>query len=293
MSIEPTTQPAAAAGTVTLGDLTVNRMAFGAMRLTGPGVIGGPDDPENAKAVLRRAVELGVNFIDTADSYGPEINERQIEEALHPYPDDLVIATKGGLNHERRGEWLQDGRPERLRAACEGSLQRLRVERIDLYQLHSVDPSVPLDESVGALAELREEGKIRHVGVSNVDARQLARAREVVPIVSVQNRYNLADRHSEGVLEACEREGIAFLPWFPLAFGELTRGAGRLTDVAFAHGLSRAQVAIAWLLQRSPVMLPIPGTSSLEHLEENVASASVGLTETEFADLSRTARAAL
>jgi pyridoxine 4-dehydrogenase len=293
MSIEPTTQPAAAAGTVTLGDLTVNRMAFGAMRLTGPGVIGGPDDPENAKAVLRRAVELGVNFIDTADSYGPEINERQIEEALHPYPDDLVIATKGGLNHERRGEWLQDGRPERLRAACEGSLQRLRVERIDLYQLHSVDPSVPLDESVGALAELREEGKIRHVGVSNVDARQLARAREVVPIVSVQNRYNLADRHSEGVLEACEREGIAFLPWFPLAFGELTRGAGRLTDVAFAHGLSRAQVAIAWLLQRSPVVLPIPGTSSLEHLEENVASASVGLTETEFADLSRTARAAL
>jgi pyridoxine 4-dehydrogenase len=268
-------------------------MAFGAMRLTGPGVIGGPDDPENAKAVLRRAVELGVNFIDTADSYGPEINERQIEEALHPYPDDLVIATKGGLNHERRGEWLQDGRPERLRAACEGSLQRLRVERIDLYQLHSVDPSVPLDESVGALAELREEGKIRHVGVSNVDARQLARAREVVPIVSVQNRYNLADRHSEGVLEACEREGIAFLPWFPLAFGELTRGAGRLTDVAFAHGLSRAQVAIAWLLQRSPVVLPIPGTSSLEHLEENVASASVGLTETEFADLSRTARAAL
>jgi pyridoxine 4-dehydrogenase len=293
MSIEPTTQPAAAAGTVTLGDLTVNRMAFGAMRLTGPGVIGEPDDPENAKAVLRRAVELGVNFIDTADSYGPEINERQIAEALHPYPDDLVIATKGGLSHERRGEWLQDGRPERLRAACEGSLQRLRVERIDLYQLHSVDPSVPLEESVGALAELREEGKIRHVGLSNVDARQLARAREVVPIVSVQNRYNLADRHSEGVLEACEREGIAFLPWFPLAFGELTRGAGRLTDVAFAHGLSRAQVAIAWLLQRSPVMLPIPGTSSLEHLEENVASASVELTETEFADLSRTARAAL
>jgi pyridoxine 4-dehydrogenase len=293
MSIEPTTQPAAAAGTVTLGDLTVNRMAFGAMRLTGPGVIGGPDDPENAKAVLRRAVELGVNFIDTADSYGPEINERQIAEALHPYPDDLVIATKGGLSHERRGEWLQDGRPERLRAACEGSLQRLRVERIDLYQLHSVDPSVPLEESVGALAGLREEGKIRHVGLSNVDARQLARAGEVVPIVSVQNRYNLADRHSEGVLEACEREGIAFLPWFPLAFGELTRGAGRLTDVAFAHGLSRAQVAIAWLLQRSPVVLPIPGTSSLEHLEENVASASVGLTETEFADLSRTARAAL
>jgi pyridoxine 4-dehydrogenase len=293
MSTEPTTQPAAAAGTVTLGDLTVNRMAFGAMRLTGPGVIGEPDDPENAKAVLRRAVELGVNFIDTADSYGPEINERQIADALHPYPDDLVIATKGGLTHERRGEWLQDGRPESLRAACEGSLQRLHVERIDLYQLHSVDPSVPLEESLGALAELQQEGKIRHVGVSNVDARQLSRAREVVPIVSVQNRYNLADRHSEGVLEACERDGIAFLPWFPLAFGELTRGVGRLTDVAFTHGLTRAQAAIAWLLQRSPVMLPIPGTSSLEHLEENVASAAVELTDTEFGDLSRAARATL
>jgi len=293
MSTEPTTQPAAAAGTATLGDLTVNRMAFGAMRLTGPGVIGEPDDPENAKAVLRRAVELGVNFIDTADSYGPEINERQIAEALHPYPDELVIATKGGLTHERRGEWLQDGRPESLRAACEGSLRRLRVERIDLYQLHSVDPSVPLEESVGTLAELRQEGKIRHVGLSNVDARQLARAREIVPIVSVQNRYNLADRHSEGVLEACERDGIAFLPWFPLAFGELARGVGRLTDVAFAHGLTRAQVAIAWLLQRSPLMVPIPGTSSLEHLEENIASASVELTETEFGDLSRAARSAL
>jgi pyridoxine 4-dehydrogenase len=293
MSTEPTTQPAAAAGTATLGDLTVNRMAFGAMRLTGPGVIGEPDDPENAKAVLRRAVELGVNFIDTADSYGPEINERQIAEALHPYPDELVIATKGGLTHERRGEWLQDGRPESLRAACEGSLRRLRVERIDLYQLHSVDPSVPLEESVGTLAELRQEGKFRHVGLSNVDARQLARAREIVPIVSVQNRYNLADRHSEGVLEACERDGIAFLPWFPLAFGELARGVGRLTDVAFAHGLTRAQVAIAWLLQRSPLMVPIPGTSSLEHLEENIASASVELTETEFGDLSRAARSAL
>jgi aryl-alcohol dehydrogenase-like predicted oxidoreductase len=293
MSTEPTTQPAAAAGTIILGDLTVNRVAFGAMRLTGPGVIGEPENPENAKAVLRRAVELGVNFIDTADSYGPEINERQIADALHPYPDDLVIATKGGLNHERRGEWLHDGRPESLRAACEGSLRRLRVERIDLYQLHSVDPSVPLEESVGALATLREEGKIRHVGLSNVDARQLARAREIVPVVSVQNRYNLADRHSEGVLEACERDGIAFLPWFPLAFGELTRGVGRLTDVAFAHSLTRAQVAIAWLLQRSPVMLPIPGTSSLEHLEENIASAAVELTDTEFGDLSRAARATL
>ena len=293
MSIEPTTHPAATAGTVALGDLTVNRMAFGAMRLTGPGVIGEPDDPENAKAVLRRAVELGVNFIDTADSYGPEVNEQQIAEALHPYPDDLVIATKGGLTHERQGEWLRDGRPEHLRACCEASLRRLRVERIDLYQLHSVDPSVPLEESLGALTELQQEGKIRHIGLSNVDTRQLAQARNLTPIVSVQNRYNVADRHSEGVLEACEREGIAFLPWFPLGFGELTHGAGRIAEVALAHGVTRAQVALAWLLQRSPLMLVIPGTSSLEHLEEDVAAASLELSANEFADLSRTARAAL
>ena len=293
MSIEPTTRPAAAAGTVTLGDLTVNRMAFGAMRLTGPGVIGEPDDPENAKAVLRRAVELGVNFIDTAASYGPDVNERQIAEALHPYPDDLVIGTKGGLTHERQGEWLRDGRPEHLRASCEGSLRRLRVERIDLYQLHSVDPSVPLQESVGALAELQQEGKIRHMGLSNVDTRQLAEAREVVPIVSVQNRYNVADRHSERVLEACERDAIPFLPWFPLGFGELTRGAGRVAEVAVRHGATRAQVALAWLLQRSPFMLVIPGTSSLEHVEENVGAASLELSEAEFGDLSRAARATL
>ena len=293
MSIEPTTQPAATAGTVALGDLTVNRMAFGAMRLTGPGVIGEPDDPENARAVLRRAVELGVNFIDTAESYGPEVNEHQIAEALHPYPDDLVIATKGGLTHERQGEWLRDGRPEHLRACCEASLRRLRVERIDLYQLHSADPSVPLEESLGALTELQQEGKIRHIGLSNVDTRQLAQARNVASIVSVQNRYNVADRHSEGVLEACEREGIAFLPWFPLGFGELTRGAGRIAEVAMAHGVSRAQVALAWLLQRSPFMLVIPGTSSLEHLEEDIGAASLELSANEFADLSRTARAAL
>jgi aryl-alcohol dehydrogenase-like predicted oxidoreductase len=268
-------------------------MAFGAMRLTGPGVIGEPDDPENAKAVLRRAVELGVNFIDTADSYGPEVNERQIAEALHPYPDDLVIGTKGGLTHERQGEWLRDGRPENLRAACEASLRRLRVERIDLYQLHSVDPSVPLEESVGALAKLQQEGKIRHIGLSNVDTRQLAQARDIVPIVSVQNRYNVADRHSEGVLEACERDGIAFIPWFPLGFGELTRGAGRVAEIAMTHGVTRAQVALAWLLQRSPFMLVIPGTSSLQHLEENVGAASLELSEAEFGDLSRAARATL
>ena len=280
MAAEPTTQPAAAAGTVTLGDLTLNRMGFGAMRLTGPGVIGEPADPANAKAVLRRVVELGVNFIDIA-------------EALHTYPDDLVIATKGGLRHERQGEWLRDARPENLRASCEASLRRLRLDRIDVYQLHAVDPSIPLEDSLGALAELQEEGKIRHIGLSNVDARQLARARQLVTVVSVQNRYNLADRHSEGVLEACERDGIAFLPWFPLAFGDLTRGGGRLAAVASARGATQAQIALAWLLRRSPVMLPIPGTSSLEHLEEDVAAASFELSDAEFAELSRAAGAVL
>jgi pyridoxine 4-dehydrogenase len=293
MSVEPTTPTAATAGTVTLGDLTVSRMAFGAMRLPGPGVIGEPDDPENALAVLRRAVELGVNFIDTAASYGPHVSERQIAEALHPYPDDLVIATKGGLQHERAGEWIRDGRPENLRASCEGSLQRLRVERIDLYQLHAVDPRVPIEESVGALVALQREGKIRHIGLSNVDARQLAQAREVATIVSVQNRYNLVDRHSESVLETCEREGIAFIPWFPLGFGDLTRGGGRLADVAAQRRVTQAQVALAWLLRRSPVMIPIPGTSSLEHLEENVAAASFELTDAEYAELSRAAGAVL
>jgi pyridoxine 4-dehydrogenase len=268
-------------------------MAFGAMRLTGPGVIGEPVDLANALAVLRRAVELGVDFIDTADSYGPHVSERQIAEALHPYPDDLVIATKGGLMHERAGEWSRDGRPENLRASCEGSLERLRVDRIDLYQLHAVDPRVPIEESVGELAELQHEGKIRHVGLSNVDARQLAQAREVATIVSVQNRYNLVDRHSESVLEACEREGIAFIPWFPLGFGDLTRGGGRLADLAAQRSVTQAQVALAWLLRRSPVMVPIPGTSSLEHLEENVGAASLELTDAEYAELSRAAGAVL
>jgi pyridoxine 4-dehydrogenase len=293
MSVEPTTQPAAEAGTVGLGDLTVNRMGFGAMRLTGPGVIGEPADPENSLAVLRRAVELGINFIDTAASYGPEINEHQVAQALHPYPDGLVIATKGGLHHERHGEWIRDGRPETLRTLCEASLQRLRVDRIDLYQLHSVDPAVPIEESVGALVDLQREGKIRHIGLSNVDARQLAQARRVATIVSVQNRYNLVDRYSEGVLDVCERDGIAFLPWFPLGFGNLTRGAGRLADVALSRGATQAQIALAWLLRRSPVMLPIPGTSSLEHLEENVAGAALGLTDAEFGELSRAAGALL
>jgi pyridoxine 4-dehydrogenase len=293
MAAQPTTKPAAAAGTVRIGDLTVNRMGFGAMRLTGPGVIGPPDDTESALAVLRRAIELGVNFIDTADSYGPEVNERQIAEALHPYPEGLVIATKGGLLHERRGQWRQDGRPETLRASCESSLERLRLERIDLYQLHSVDPTVPIEESVGALAELQREGKIRHIGLSNVDTRQLAQARRVAPIVSVQNRYSVADRPWEVMVDACEREGIAFLPWFPLGFGELTRSRGHLAELGANRGATAAQIAIAWLLRRSPVMLPIPGSSTLEHLEENVAAAGIELSDTEFAELSGSAAASL
>jgi pyridoxine 4-dehydrogenase len=293
MHAEPTTLPAAAAGTIAFGDLTVNRMAFGAMRLTGQGVWGDLHDREGAKGVLRRAVELGINLIDTAASYGPEVNEKLIADALHPYPDDLVIATKGGLTRPGPGQWQRDGRPETLRKSLEGSLQRLRVERIDLYQLHSVDPRVPLEESVGTLVELRQEGKIRHIGLSNVDARQLASARELVPVVSVQNRYSLADRHSEGVLDACERSGIAFLPWFPLALGELARSQGRLAQVARGRGATQAQVALAWLLRRSPVMVPIPGTSSSAHLDENVGAAGLELSDVEFADLSRAAESSL
>ena len=293
MSVEPSTKPASAAGTVDLGDLTVNRMAFGAMRVTGPGIWGEPADRDSAIAVLRRAVELGVNLIDTAASYGPEVSERLIAEALHPYPDDLVIATKGGLTRPGPGQWQRDCRPETLRKSLEGSLERLRVDRIDLLQLHTVDPAVPLEESVGALAELQREGKIRHVGLSNVDSRQLAAARKIVPIVSVQNRYSVADRHTEGSLEACEREGIAFLPWFPLAVGDLARSTGRLADIARAKGATAAQIALAWLLRRSPVMAVIPGTSSVEHLEENVAAASVELSEAEFGELSRSAEAYL
>jgi pyridoxine 4-dehydrogenase len=293
MAAEQTTMPAAAAGTVTLGDIVVNRMGFGAMRLTGPGVWGEPEDRPAAKAVLRRAVELGVNVIDTADSYGPDVNEELIAEALHPYPDGLVIATKGGLTRPGPGEWQRDGRPETLRSSLEGSLRRLRLDRVDVYQLHAVDPRVPLEESVGTLAELQREGKIRHVGLSNVDARQLASASAIVDVVSVQNRYSLADRHSEGVLDACERRGIAFLPWFPLALGQLARARGRLADVARRRGATPAQVALAWLLRRSPVMTPIPGTSSVDHLEEDVAAAQLQLADVEFAELSRTAESSL
>jgi len=274
---------AAAAGELTLGgDLTVHRMGFGSMRLTGDGVWGDPPDREEAKGVLRRAVELGVNLIDTADSYGPEVAERLIGEALAPYPDGLVVATKGGLVRGGPGDWSADCRPEHLKEACEGSLRRLRVDRIDVYQLHTVDRQVPLAESVGALAELRDQGKIRHVGLSNVNVEQLEEARSIVPVVSVQNRYSLSDRGHESVLEACERGGLGFIPWFPLAAGRAARGEGAVERVARENDVAPVQLALAWLLARSPVMLPIPGTSSVGHLEENVAAAALKLEQSEF-----------
>jgi pyridoxine 4-dehydrogenase len=277
---------AAAAGTFDIGgDLRVNRLGFGAMRITGKGIWGEPENPEEARAVLKRAVELGINLIDTADSYGPHVSERLIGETLHPYPEYLVIATKGGLLRDGPGQWRRDARPEHLREACEGSLKRLKLDHIDLYQLHRIDPRVPAEEPLGALAELREEGKIRHIGLSEVSVEQIQRAQQIVPIVSVQNRYNLTDRDSEDVLDFCEREGIGFIPWFPLATGDLARPGGPLDEIATCYGASAGQVALAWLLWRSPVMLPIPGTSSVEHLVENVAAASLELDEEEFAAL--------
>lgn len=277
---------AASAGTFELGDdMTVNRLGFGAMRITGKGVWGEPEDPDEAHAVLRRAVELGINFIDTADSYGPEVSERLIGESLYPYPDGMVIATKAGLLRDGPGQWRPDGRPEHLREACEGSLRRLKLDRIDLYQLHRIDPRVPAEESLGALAELRDEGKIRHVGLSEVGVEEIRQAREILPIASVQNRYNLTDRGHEGVLDFCEREGIGFIPWFPLAVGDLARPGGSLDEIAARHDATPGQIALAWLLWRSPVILPIPGTSSGAHLEENVAAASLELDEEELATL--------
>jgi pyridoxine 4-dehydrogenase len=277
---------AAAAGTFALGDLVVNRLGFGAMRLTGRGTLGEPEVPEEARRVLRRAVELGVNLIDTADSYGPEVSERSISEALHPYPEDLVVATKGGYTRPG-GRWVPDGRPEHLREACEGSLRRLKADRIDLYQFHTPDPRVPFEDSVWALALLRDEGKIRHVGLSNVGVRELEVALDIVPVASVQNRYNLTDRSSEAMLQACEREEVGFIPWFPLATGRLARPGGPLDEIAARHDAAPPQVALAWLLAHSPVMLPIPGTSSVSHLEENVAAAALKLSDDEIATLDR------
>ena len=270
--------PAAAAGTVSLGTLTVNRMGFGAMRLTGPGIWGDPPDLQAAYGVLRRAVELGINFIDTADSYGPEANERLIAAALHPYPAGLVIATKAGLTRAGPDDWQRNAHPSHLRSACEGSLRRLKMERIDLYQLHAPDPRVPFEDSVGELLRLQQEGKILHIGLSNVDTDELRRAQRLVKVVSVQNHYNIVDREHEAVLEQCEREGLAFIPWYPLGAGQHAkdRGAGNreLQTIATERGITRAQAAIAWLLARSPAILPIPGTSSVRHLEENVAAAA-------------------
>jgi pyridoxine 4-dehydrogenase len=267
------------------GDLEVRRLGFGAMRITGRGIWGPPDDPEGAKRLLRRVVELGVNLIDTADSYGPEVSENLIAEALHPYPDDLVIATKAGLRRTGPGQWPPDARPERIKACCDGSLQRLRLDRIDVYQLHRPDPKVPIEESLGAMRELQQQGKVRHIGVSNVSTEQLDRARAVVDVVSVQNRYNLLDRRSEDVLEVCEPDGLAFIPWFPLATGDLAKPGGPVDAIARAHDATPAQVALAWLLQRSPVMLPIPGTSSIEHFEEDLAAAELELSDEEKASL--------
>jgi pyridoxine 4-dehydrogenase len=275
--------PVAASGTFTIGgDLTVYRLGFGAMRITGPGIWGPPADKNEAIAVLRRALELGVNLIDTADSYGPEVSELLIAEALYPYPKHLVIATKGGYLRPGLNQWQPDGRPEHLRQALEGSLRRLRLERIDLYQFHTPDPRVPIEVSIGALAEMQRAGKIRHIGVSNFDAAQLERARKIAPIVSVQNLYNLIDRSSEDMVDICEREGLAFIPWFPLATGELARAGGRLDQIGRRHHSTPGQLALAWLLKRSRSMLPIPGTSSVKHLEENVAAAGIKLSDEEF-----------
>lgn len=276
---------ASQAGTVTLGNETsVHRLGYGAMRLTGPGIWGPPKDRKAALAVLRRAVELGVNFIDTADSYGPYVNEELIAEALHPYPSDLVIATKGGWERPGPNQWTHNATPDHLRKAVEGSLKRLRLERIDVYQLHAPDNVVSFDVSVETLGELKGEGKIRMVALSNVTKEHIERARTIVPIVSVQNRYSFADREWDYVVDYCERNGIVFIPWFPLGAGRI---AGEiLNQVAHAHHASPTQVALAWLLRRSPVVLPIPGTSSIEHLEQNVAASSLRLTDEEYDELS-------
>ena len=264
------------------GDLEVNRLGFGAMRITGEGNWGWPADRGNAVIVLRRTIELGVNLIDTADAYGPETSELLIAEALYPYRKGLVIATKGGLTRPAPDQPVLDGRPEHLKQALDASLKRLRLERIDLYQLHFVDPKVPIEESVGALKQMQDAGKIRHVGLSNVDPNEIARARKVVPIVSVQNRYNIEDRNSENVLAYCDKENLGFLPWFPIGGDRGLKPDNPLNVAAKAHGVSVYQVALAWLLERSPVMLPIPGTSSLAHLEENVAAAKLHLTPEEW-----------
>jgi len=287
----PTPTPAASDSVWKLGgDLPVKRLGFGAMRITGEGIWGWPADRANALKVLRRAVELGVNLIDTADAYGPETSELLIAEALHPYPKGLVIATKGGLTRPGPGEWVPNGHPDYLKQCVDKSLQRLKIDRIDLYQLHRIDPKVPAEDSLGALKEMQDAGKIRHVGLSEVSPQQIERAREILPIVTVQNQYNVADRDWENTLTYCEKEKLGFMPWSPIGGGRGLKNSGALESVAKEHKTSTVQIALAWLLQRSPVMLPIPGTSSLKHLEENVAAASLKLTSAEFQALDAIAR---
>jgi pyridoxine 4-dehydrogenase len=270
---------AADAGTIDVGgDITVNRLGFGAMRITGQGIWGEPPDRERARATLRRAVELGVNFIDTADSYGPEVSENLIAETLHPYPGDLVIATKAGLVRGGPGRWEPDGRPEHLRAAVEGSLRRLRLDQIPLVQFHRADPKVPIAESIGALLELKNQGKIRHIGISNFNEEQLRQAEQVTPVVSIQNRYNVEDRSSESIVDLCEQEDFVFLPWAPVSEADRQKA---VTEAAERHGVNVRQVVLAWLLARSPQILPIPGTGSPEHVEENIAAAGLKLDEAE------------
>ena len=279
-----TIPPAAAVGTITVGDLTVNRLGFGAMRVTGPGVWGPPKDRPAMRQLLVRAFELGHNFFDTADSYGPHVSEEIIAEALYPYPKGLVIATKGGLVRPTAPRWDEDGRPDHLRRCVEGSLKRLRIEAIDLYQFHAPDPNVPFADSMGTLAELQRAGKIRHLGVSNVNLEELAEARRIATIVSVQNEYNIGNRESEDVLVACEKSGIAFIPWYPLGAGAALRGV-KVQRVAKRLDATPAQVALAWLLAHSPVMLPIPGTGSVKHLEENAKAATLRLSAEDVAAL--------
>lgn len=287
MSATTANTVAGATGTVRLGDVSVNRMGFGAMRITGQGIWGEPADRDRAKQVLHKALDLGVNFIDTADAYGPDVSEQIIAEALYPYPDGLIIGTKGGLLRDGPGQWRPDGRPEHLRQALDGSLKRLKLDQIDLYQFHRPDPEVPFEESIGALADLQAEGKIRHLGLSNVTVSQLSQARQLATIVSVQNRYNLTDRASEDVLEVCEPDQIAYIPWFPLATGNLATEDSPLIQAAARHNVTPAQLALAWLLKRSPVMLVIPGTSSPDHLAENVKAAQIELSDDEFEAISR------
>jgi len=272
------------------GDLPVHRLGYGAMRITGKGIWGEPKEPETAKKVLQRAVELGVNFVDTADSYGPEVSERLIGEALAPYPKGVIIATKAGLTRQGPDKWLPVARPEYLNQQVEMSLRRLKTERLDLWQLHRIDPKTPLEDSLGVIKRLQEQGKIRHVGLSEVKVPEIDQARKILDIVSVQNLYNLSDRQHEDVVDYCEKHKLAFIPWFPVAAGKLARPGGKLDQAAKRHDVTVSQLSIAWLLFRSPVILPIPGTSSIEHLEENIASANVKLTEAEWKEIEASAK---